>query len=277
MRVCRRTGKSTENRDNRMKLDRNVSAIVTGGSKGLGAATAVRLASHGVRVALFDLDAEAGEALARQIDGVFCHADVTRDASMDEAFAKARQRHGQERVLVNCAGIAHAHKTAARDRITGVIRHYPLADFERVIQVNLLGTFRSIAKSTAGMLALERLPCGERGAIVNTASVTADEGQIGQAAYSASKAGVAGMTLPIARDLASEGIRVNTIKPGIFDTPMLRGGPEHLRRSLESSVPFPPRVGHPDEYAHLVEFLLTNDYMNGECVRVDGAIRMTPK
>ncbi len=260
-----------------MKLDDTVKAVVTGGSKGLGAATAVRLASHGVKVALFDLDVEAGEALARRIGGLFCHADVTSDASIDQAFSRARQAHGQERILVNCAGIVHAHKTATRDKATGAIRHYPMADYERVVQINLLGTFRCIAKSTAGMLALERLQGGERGAIVNTASIAADEGQIGQAAYAASKAGVAGMTLPIARDLAGEGIRVNTIKPGFFDTPMLRAGPEHVRRALESSVPFPSRVGEPDEYAQLVEFLLTNRYMNGECVRLDGAARMNTR
>ena len=260
-----------------MTLDESVSAVVTGGSKGLGAATAIRLASHGVKVALFDLDTQAGEALARQIGGVFCHADVASDPSIDEALARARHAHGQERVLVNCAGIVNSHKTASRDKATGAIRHYPMADYERVIGINLLGTFRCIAKSAAGMLTLAPLMGGERGAIVNTASIAADEGQIGQAAYSASKAGVAGMTLPIARDFASEGIRVNTIKPGFFDTPMLRGGPEHVRRALEASVPFPSRVGDPDEYAQLVEFLLINGYMNGECVRLDGAVRMNSR
>lgn len=260
-----------------MKLDQHTTAVVTGGSKGLGAATALRLASHGVRVAIFDLDAETGDALARRIGGVFCHADVTSDASLEAAFHRSRVALGQERILVNCAGIVHAHKTAVRDRTTGSIRRYPMADYERVLQVNLLGTFRCIAQSTEGMLALDRLPNGERGAVVNTASIAADEGQIGQAAYSASKAGVAGMTLPIARDFANEGIRVNTIKPGFFDTPMMDAGPEHVRKSLISSVLFPSRVGHPDEYAHLVEFLLTNEYMNGECVRVDGAARMNPR
>jgi len=202
---------------------------------------------------------------------------VRSDQSVEAAFARARAVHGQERLLVNCAGIVIAHKTAVRDKNTGVIRSHPMADYERVISINLLGTFRCIAQSTAGMLALDPLASGERGAVVNTASVAADEGQIGQAAYSASKAGVAGMTLPIARDLASEGIRVNTIKPGFFDTPMLRGAPEHLRVALEASVPFPSRVGNPEEYAQLVEFLLTNGYMNGECVRLDGAVRMGPR
>lgn len=260
-----------------MRLDHNVAAVVTGGSKGLGAAAAIRLARHGVRVAVFDLDAEAGDALARQIGGIFCQTDVGSDQSIEAAFARARAVHGQERVLVNCAGIVIAHKTAVRDKNTGVIRSHPMADYERVISINLLGTFRCIAQSTAGMLALDPLASGERGAVVNTASIAADEGQIGQAAYSASKAGVAGMTLPIARDLASEGIRVNTIKPGFFDTFMLRGAPEQLRVALEASVPFPSRVGNPEEYAQLVEFLLTSGYMNGECVRLDGAVRMGPR
>jgi NAD(P)-dependent dehydrogenase (short-subunit alcohol dehydrogenase family) len=260
-----------------MKLDREISAVVTGGSKGLGAATAIRLAARGVRVAIFDLDAEAGEALASRIDGVFCRADVTSDTSVEEAFEKARKTHGPERILVNCAGVVHAHRTATRDRKTGDVRRYPMDDYERVLQINLLGTFRCIARSAAGMLTLDRLPDGERGSIVNTASIAADEGQIGQAAYSASKAGVAGMTLPIARDLAGDGIRVNTIKPGFFNTPMMQAGPEHVREALLASVPFPSRVGDPDEYAHLVEFLVTNAYMNGECVRIDGAARMNPR
>ena len=260
-----------------MKLNGAISAVVTGGSKGLGAAAAIRLASRGVKVALFDIDVDAGEALAKLIGGIFFHADVRSDASLEPAFEAARHAHGQERILVNCAGIVHAHKTAVRDKSTGAIQQYPMADYERVIEVNLLGTFRCIARSTAGMLGLPRLPCDERGAVVNTASVSGDEGQMGQAAYAASKAGVAGMTLPIARDFAGEGIRVNAIKPGLFDTPMLRAGPEAVRRSLEASVLFPRRLGDPDEYAHAVEFLLTNGYMNGECVRVDGAIRMNPK
>ena len=183
-----------------MQLDASITAVITGGASGLGSATARRLASHGVKVALFDLNAELGERIAGDIGGVFCKVDVTSDAEVDAGFSRSRGLIGQERILVNCAGIGGAFKTAGRDRETGEIRHYPLDRFERVIQVNLIGTFRCIAKSAAGMLALPPLEDGERGAIVNTASVAAQDGQIGQAAYSASKAGIVGITLVVARD-----------------------------------------------------------------------------
>lgn len=260
-----------------MKLDSNIAAIVTGGASGLGAATARRLASHGVKVALFDLNATQGEALAQEIGGVFCQVDVTDEAQVDAAFAKARAAHGQERILVNCAGTGNAVKTASRDKNTGEVRHFPLDNFNRIIQINLVGTFRCIAKSAAGMMALDPLPCGDRGAIVNTASVAAQDGQMGQASYSASKAGVLGMTLPIARDLMGEAIRVNTILPGIFDTPLLQGAPDNVKAALAASVPFPKRLGDPAEYAQAAEFLITCGYMNGESIRVDGAIRMAPR
>ena len=168
-------------------------------------------------------------------------------------------------------------KTAGRDKTTGEPTHFPLDAFNRIIQINLVGTFRCIAKSAKGMLSLSPLADGERGAIVNTASVAAQDGQIGQASYSASKAGIVGMTLPIARDLMGEGIRVNTILPGIFDTPLLARLPEHVKSALAASVPFPKRLGHPDEYAALAEFMITTGYVNGECVRLDGAIRMAPR
>ncbi|WP_088287206.1 SDR family NAD(P)-dependent oxidoreductase [Ideonella sp. A 288] len=260
-----------------MQLDASVSAVVTGGASGLGAATARRLASRGVRVALFDLNAEAGEALARELGGVFCRVDVTSDAEVDAAFAKARAAIGQERVLVNCAGTGNGIKTASRDKATGEIKTFPTLNFDRILQINLVGTFRCIARAAAGMMTLPPLADGERGAIVNTASVAAQDGQIGQAAYSASKAGIVGMTLPIARDLMSEGIRVNTILPGIFATPLLQGLPDNIKSALAASVPFPKRLGDPDEYAALAEFMLTNGYFNGECVRLDGAIRMAPR
>lgn len=260
-----------------MNLDSSISAVITGGASGLGAATARRLARQGVKVALFDLNADAGEALAREIGGVFCQVNVTDEAQVDAGFAKARAAHGQERILVNCAGTGNAVKTASRDKTTGEIKHFPLANFDRIIQINLVGTFRCIAKSAAGMLSLAPLDDGERGAIVNTASVAAQDGQMGQASYSASKAGVMGLTLPVARDLMGEGIRVNTILPGLFDTPLLQGAPEHVRAALAASVPFPKRLGRPDEYAHLAETLITNGYFNGECIRLDGAIRMAPK
>ncbi|RYF81835.1 MAG: SDR family NAD(P)-dependent oxidoreductase [Comamonadaceae bacterium] len=264
-----------------MQLDASIAAVVTGGASGLGAATARRLARHGVRVALFDLNTDTGEALAREIGGVFCHVDVTKEEQVDAGLAKARAAHGQERVLVNCAGTGNAVKTASRDKATGEIKHFPLANFDRIIQINLVGTFRCIAKSAAGMLTLDTLPdalnSGERGAIVNTASVAAVDGQMGQASYSASKGGVVGMTLPIARDLMGEGIRVNTILPGIFDTPLLQGAPDAVKAALAASVPFPKRLGNPDEYAQLAETMITNGYFNGECVRLDGAIRMAPR
>ena len=260
-----------------MKLDSSISAVITGGASGLGAATARRLAASGVKVALFDLNAEAGEKLAAELGGVFCKVDVTKEDEVDAGFAKARAAIGQERILVNCAGTGNAIKTAGRDKTTGEIKAFPTANFERIIQINLIGTFRCIAKSAAGMLTLPVLPDGDRGAIVNTASVAAQDGQMGQASYSASKAGVVGMTLPIARDLMGENIRVNTILPGLFNTPLLQGAPEKVRDALAASVPFPKRLGDPTEYAALAEFMITNGYMNAESVRIDGAIRMAPR
>ena len=203
-----------------MKLSSAISAIITGGASGLGAATARRLAGHGVKVALFDMNEGSGEALAAELGGVFCKVDVTSEEQVDAGFAKARAVIGQERVLVNCAGTGQAIKTASRDKTTGAIVSFPSAEFNRVVQINLVGTFRCTAKSAAGMMTLPVLDDGERGAIINTASVAAQDGQMGQASYSASKAGILGMTLPIARDLMGEGIRVNTILPGIFDTPL---------------------------------------------------------
>jgi NAD(P)-dependent dehydrogenase (short-subunit alcohol dehydrogenase family) len=260
-----------------MRLSSSISAVITGGASGLGAATARRLTAHGVRVALFDLNEAAGEALAAELGGVFCKVDVTSEEQVDAGFAKARALNGQERVLVNCAGTGNAIKTASRDKSTGAIVAFATADFDRIIQINLVGTFRCTAKSAAGMMTLPVLDDGERGAIVNTASVAAQDGQIGQASYSASKAGIVGMTLPIARDLMGEGIRVNTILPGIFDTPLLARLPEHVKSALAASVPFPKRLGRPDEYAALAEFMIATAYVNGECVRLDGAIRMAPR
>jgi len=261
-----------------MKLDANVAAVVTGGASGLGAATARALAARGVRVALFDLNAASGAAVAREIGGVFCAVDVTSDAQVDAGFAQARAAHGQERVLVNCAGTGNAFKTASRDKKTGAIQHFPVDQFERIVQINTIGTFRCIAKSAAGMLALEPVGAhGERGAIVNTASVAAVDGQIGQAAYAASKAAIVGMTLAIARDLMNDGIRVNTILPGIFDTPLLGALPDDVKASLAASIPFPKRLGSPAEYASLALEMISNGYFNGESVRLDGAIRMAPR
>jgi len=260
-----------------MELNSSVSAVITGGASGLGEATARALTKHGVKVALFDLQKDKGETLAAEIGAVFCEVNVTNDESVAAGFVKARAANGQERILVNCAGTGNAAKTASRDKKTGEIRFFQAKDFDRIIQINLVGTFRCIAQSAAGMLTLEPLPGGERGAIVNTASVAAQDGQIGQAAYTASKAGINGVTLVVARDLAQEGIRCNTIMPGLFNTPLLAAAPEQVKQALGAQVPFPPRLGNPPEYASLALQMITNGYFNGECVRLDGAIRMAPR
>ena len=260
-----------------MKLDKTVSAVITGGASGLGEATARMLASFGVKVGLFDLNEERGEAVAKELGGVFCKVNVTSTPEVDAAFAKSRAAIGQERILVNCAGVGGSVKTVSRDKQSGEIKEYPLDNFERIIQINLIGTFRCITKSAAGMLTLPPTADGDRGAIVNTASVAAEDGQIGQAAYTASKAGVVGLTLVVARDLASEAIRVNTILPGIFDTPLLQRAPEHVKAALGAQVPYPKRLGHVDEFAQLAHTMITCPYFNGEDVRLDGAIRMAPR
>lgn len=252
-------------------------AVVTGGASGLGEATARALAANGVKVAIFDMNREAGEAVASAIGGVFCEVNVTDDASVEAGFEKARAAHGQERILINCAGTGNAIKTASRSRKDGTIRHFPIAEFDKIIQINLVGTFRCIAKAAAGMLTLEPLADGERGAIVNTASVAAEDGQAGQAAYSASKGGIVGLTLPVARDLMDDGIRVNTILPGIFNTPLMNSAPDAVKDALAASVPFPKRLGNPTEYAALAVEMCRNSYFNGEDVRLDGAIRMAPR
>ncbi|WP_420605872.1 SDR family NAD(P)-dependent oxidoreductase [Novosphingopyxis sp.] len=260
-----------------MIINDQIAAVVTGGASGLGAATARLLASKGAKVTIFDMNVEKGEAVAGEIGGVFCKVNVTSDEDVDAGFAKAREAHGQERVLVNCAGVGNAIKTVKRDKETGEIKEFPVSAFDWVVQINLVGTFRCITKSAAGMLTLDPLEDGDRGAIVNTASVAAEDGQIGQAAYSASKGGVVGMTLPIARDLMNEAIRVNTILPGIFDTPLLQAAPQNVKDALAASVPFPKRLGMPDEYAQLALTMIENGYFNGEDVRLDGGIRMAPR
>jgi NAD(P)-dependent dehydrogenase (short-subunit alcohol dehydrogenase family) len=260
-----------------MNLDNTISAVVTGGASGLGQGTARALAARGVKVALFDLNEELGEAVAAEIGGVFCKVDVTSDDDVSAAFAKARAAHGQERILVNCAGIVAAAKTVGRKRDTGEITSFSLALFEKVIAINLVGTFRCMVQSATGMAGLEPLATGERGVIVNTSSVAATDGQIGQAAYSASKAGVIGLSLPVARDLASEGVRVNAIQPGIFQTPMVAGMPENVQKSLAAGIPFPSRLGEPEDFAKLVLAICENDYLNGEAIRLDGAVRLAPR
>lgn len=252
-------------------------AVVTGGASGLGEATVRALAAQGVKVAIFDLNAERGERVAAEVGGVFWKVDVTSAETVEAGFAKARAAHGQERILVNCAGIDGPRKTASRSKQTGEIREFPIEVFEKVLQVNLVGTFRCIVKAAAGMLSAEPLAHGERGVIVNTASIAAQDGQAGQVAYSASKGGVVGMTLPIARDLMDEGVRVNTILPGIFDTPLMNAAPENVKAGLAASVPFPKRFGAAAEYASLVVEMCRNSYFNGEHVRLDGALRMGPR
>lgn len=260
-----------------MKLTDSLAAVITGGASGLGEAVARRLAAHGVKVALFDMNEERGTALAQELGGVFCKVNVTSDTDVIAGFASARAAHGQERILVNCAGTSNAFKTASIDRNTGLPKHFPIDAFERVIQINLVGTFRCAALSAAGMLTLDPLADGERGVIINTSSVAAEDGQVGQAAYAASKAAVVGMTLAIARDLMQDGIRSNTIMPGLFDTPLMQSLPDNVKAALAASVPFPRRLGAPDEFAALVELMVTTTYFNGESVRLDGAIRMAPR
>jgi NAD(P)-dependent dehydrogenase (short-subunit alcohol dehydrogenase family) len=260
-----------------MQIDSSIAAVVTGGASGLGEASARALAAKGASVALFDLNEERATRVASEIGGIACAVDVSDESSVEAGFAKARAAHGQERVLVCCAGIGTIGKTVKRDKETGEISHLPVELFLKTIRVNLLGTFQCVAKSAAGMMTLDGLEDGERGAMVCTASVAAEDGQIGQVAYAASKAAVAGMTLPIARDFMSEGIRINSILPGIFATPLLAGLPEKAQQSLAAAVPFPKRLGQPEEYAKLVMTMLETGYFNGATVRLDGAIRMPPR
>ena len=250
-----------------MKLS-GVAAIVTGGGSGLGRATAEALAAKGAKVAVFDLNPAAAEEAAKAVRAVA--GDVADEASAGAAITKAAAAHGPARVLVNCAGIGVAKRVVGRDG------PHPLQDFERVIRVNLIGSFNMIRLAAAAMGKLEPID-GERGVIISTASVAAYDGQIGQAAYSASKGGVVAMTLPIARELAQMAVRVNAIAPGIFMTPMLFGLPQAAQDSLGASVPFPPRLGQPAEYAALAVHIVENGYINGETIRIDGALRMAPK
>ena len=254
-----------------------VAAVVTGAASGRGAATARALAGRGAKVAVFDRDAERGGTVAKDIGGVLCEVDVTSDEKVAAAFANARAAHGQERILVNCAGVANAAKTVARDKETKAPKLYRMQQFELAIQINLIGSFRCITHSAFGMVELEPLADGERGVIINTASVAAEDGQIGQAAYSASKGGVLAMALPIARDLMNDGVRVNTILPGVFKTPMVAMMPENVQDALGAQVPFPKRLGQADEYARLACFMIENPYMNAAAVRLDGGIRMAPR
>jgi len=252
-----------------MQIQNNV-FIITGGASGLGAATARMIVEAGGKVVLADVQVEAGQALAAELKGVFVKCDVTSEAD-GQAVVAAALAQGTLRGLVNCAGVAPAIKTVGKDG------PHPLDSFARAININLIGTFNMCRLAADAMGKTEAMESGERGVIINTASVAAFDGQIGQAAYAASKAGVAGMTLPMARDLSRSGIRVMTIAPGIFETPMLMGMPEEVRTALGQMVPFPPRLGRPVEYAHLARTIIENAMLNGETIRLDGAIRMQPK
>lgn len=253
-----------------MNID-GMTAIVTGGASGLGAATAELLASKGARVAILDLNLDAADAMARKIGGLPVRCDVADPGSAEAALAAARNGHGAARILVNCAGIGVARRVLGRDG------PMPLADFEKVVRVNLLGSFNMLRLASAAMAKLEPLPSGERGVVISTASVAAYEGQLGQAAYAASKGGIVSMTLPIARELAQFGIRVLTIAPGLFSTPLLANLPDEVQKSLAASIPFPPRLGAPAEFAALVQSCVENPYLNGEVIRLDGALRLPPR
>ena len=245
--------------------------IVTGGASGLGEGTARRLAAQGGKVVIADVQVEKGEAVAKEIGGAFVKCDVSSEADGQAVVAKAVSM-GKLMGLVNCAGIGPAEKTVGKNG------PHPLALFTKTITVNLIGSFNMIRLAAAAMCKNEpEADTGERGVMISTASVAAFEGQIGQAAYSASKGGVVGMTLPIARDLARDGIRNMTIAPGIFGTPLLMSLPQNVRDSLAASVPFPSRLGRPDDYAKLVQHIFENDMLNGEVIRIDGAIRMAPR
>jgi NAD(P)-dependent dehydrogenase (short-subunit alcohol dehydrogenase family) len=246
-------------------------AVVTGGASGLGAATASELARAGANVTVIDVNLDAARALARKIGGHALQCDVTNAEQSSAALKEAREHSGAPRILINCAGVGPAKRIVGRDG------PMPLADFERVININLIGTFNMMRLVAADMQSLSTLADGERGVIIMTASVAAFEGQIGQAAYSASKGGVAALTLPAAREFAQFGIRVATIAPGIFETPMLRALPEEAQKSLAAAVPFPKLLGRPDQFAALARHIIENSYINGEVIRLDGALRLAPR
>lgn len=255
-----------------MQITENTVVVVSGGASGLGGAVARAFAEAGAKVGIFDLNEEAGQTMAAKIGGAFAKVDVSDADSVAEGFKTLRAVHGQEHVMVNCAGIAPAAKTASK----GVAHDAAL--YAKVIQVNLIGSFNCASQAAAGMMVAEPVTAdGERGVIINTASIAAFDGQIGQLAYAASKGGVVGMTLPMARDMMRDGVRVMTIAPGIFRTPMLEGLPQEVQDSLGAQVPFPSRLGDPAEYAAMARHIVENSMLNGEVIRLDGAIRMAPR
>jgi NAD(P)-dependent dehydrogenase (short-subunit alcohol dehydrogenase family) len=250
---------------------RGQAALITGGASGLGAATARMLAEAGAKVAILDVNQKAAAEVAVDVNGMALVCDVTDSAATEQAIAKAAADHGPARILVNCAGVGPAKRIVGRDG------PMPLADFERVVKINLIGTFNALRLAAAAMMPLDPMQDGERGIIVCTASVAAYEGQIGQGAYAASKGGVVGLVMPAAREFAQYGIRVNAVAPGIFSTPMLQALPEAAQQSLAVSVPFPKLLGRPPQFAALIRHMIENRYLNGEVIRLDGALRMAPR
>jgi NAD(P)-dependent dehydrogenase (short-subunit alcohol dehydrogenase family) len=260
-----------------MKLDSTISAVVTGGASGLGRAAAEAISAKGAHVTIFDINEEKGLEVARQIGGLFCKVDINSEASVLAGFDQARDKHGQERVLIHCAMSSRRGKTLAFDKAAGKLKRLSTEDYEAGVQGVLVASYRLASLSAEGMASLPALEDDERGCIVLTASVAAQDGQIGQVIYASAKAGVNGLVLPMARDLSDLGIRVNAIMPGIFATPLMLGASPQVLQSLSASVPFPKRLGKPEEFGSLALELVTNSYFKGQCIRLDGAIRMAPR
>ncbi|HVP83928.1 MAG TPA: SDR family oxidoreductase [Rhizomicrobium sp.] len=260
-----------------MKIDSTTAAIVTGGASGLGKASATALAAAGAKVAIFDINADAGEKVAKEIGGIFCKVDIMSEESAVAGFEKARAAHGQERILVHCAMTARRGKTLAFDKESRTFKRTSTEDYAYGVNGILVASYRMASLSALGMASLSALEDGERGVITLTASVAAQDAQIGQVIYGSAKAGVNGLVLPMTRDLMDLGIRVNSIMPGIFATPLMLGAPQNVLDSLAASVPFPKRLGKPEEFGSLVLELVRNTYFNGQCLRLDGGIRMAPR
>jgi NAD(P)-dependent dehydrogenase (short-subunit alcohol dehydrogenase family) len=248
------------------------SALVTGGGSGLGEAVARELARQGAKVAVFDLNVEGAQRVAAEVSGIACRGDITRSEDVEAALDAAEAAHGTPRIVMNIAGIGTAKRVIGKDGSPA-----PLEDFERVVRINLVGTYNVIRLAAARIAKLDALADGERGVVLNTASVAAFDGQVGQEAYSASKGGIVGMTLPLARDLAQWGIRVMTVAPGLFRTPLMEQLPAEVQQSLAASIPFPKRLGQPEEFAALAAHIVRNGHLNGEVIRLDGALRMAPR
>ena len=260
-----------------MQIDSNTAVVVTGGASGLGRASAEALAGAGAKVAIFDVNAALGEEVAAAVGGLFCKVDITDEASVIDGFARARAAHGQERITVHCAMTSRRGKTLAFDKAAGKLKRLSTEDYVYGVQGILVASYRIASLSAEGMAGLDPNEDGERGCITLTASVAAQDGQIGQVIYGSAKAGVNGLVLPLARDLADLGIRVNSIMPGIFSTPLMLGAKQNVLDSLAASVPFPKRLGKPAEFGSLVLELARNGYFNAQCIRLDGAIRMAPR